>query len=514
MVHQGGTRMGPLATNVAAAHPQTSPAVINNLPVEVFHIIIRLDLPGVWDVRNYYDRLRALRLVSTSWSALIDNCPRYWRTISSSDPELVWRMALQKSQQAEIDVDSTAIAITQRRDGIPTTLTKAIVIHMPRVRKLTIRDQDLEYLIANVQTAPRLRDLSLEGGDNDPTALSFYPGQWAPNLRSTCLYGSPTAWEGLPWSNLESLMIIMLDGALPMEEILIFLAASPGLRSLDLWGIIQPRHSSHQELISTVKLEALESLTLHSQKHGMPFEALQSIIASPKRDFLFSFHASDENLRPENLRSIGRFAARIADGEAGSVLTLSSREGCCTIRIGGFTVHLDDTEPSILKLSEIFAHLVVGLPHQRGLAVETVEIRDTASNDVLPLLPIINSFCPNISHLTMPALNGDIASSIGGNNNDKWIFPHLESLSITCYRGGRHAVKAIQPRLKAPESGERLAKFKRLTLTFLSDKEVVFDRERGVASIREKNVPDQGEIAELDALGPEVIVNRSEREEA
>ncbi|KAG8893792.1 hypothetical protein FRC00_010041 [Tulasnella sp. 408] len=283
-----------------------------------------------------------------------------------------------------------------------------------------------------------------------------------------------------------------------MGEIFTILAASPGLRNLFLQGSMQP---NPRRPISTVKLEALESLTFLTDERGTTFDALQSIIASPTRDFGLALHASDEHLPAENLRIIGKFASCIADGEAGSVLTFTSRTDLqmYKMEMGKFRVILRDREYHALDLSEVLIRLVEGLPPQRRLAVKTVDMTDMESPYVLSLLPVISSFCPNASHLIIPSLDGDIASRIGGHNNG-WIFPHLEFLSITRYRGGRHALKAIEPRLKALESGDQMKKLKRVTLTLVSEKDVVFDHER--------NLRDQGEIAELGALVPEIIVNR------
>ncbi|KIO16237.1 hypothetical protein M407DRAFT_232905 [Tulasnella calospora MUT 4182] len=488
----GWTRMGPLATNAAAGHPQTSLPTINDLPIEVFHLIVSLVARKEHVDGHDYDLLRALRLVATLWSTLIDDCPQFWSTISSSDPEPVWRMALQKSKQAEIDVDCAKSSILSMRNDFPTTLTKAIVIHTPRVRKLDLLDRDFDYLLSNASITPCLRSLYLRGSttDHDPIALPLHPVNWAPNLRNVTLDLSHVILKGLLWDNLEGLTIYN-SNSLPMEDVIATLAASPGFRYLDLGGPMQPRCYSHQRLIPTVKLEALESLIFHiGQRRGTPFEALGSIITSPKEVFWLVFQASDENLRPENLRSIGRFASRIADGEAEIALKLVVGKCRNHIEMGGFDVEITSHEDEVPNPLAILTHILEGLPPQSLLAVKTAEIRRTEPSLVLGLLPIISSFFPNTSHLIITALDGDLASSIGGRNTDGWIFPQLESLSILHYRGGHHARKAIEPRLKALESGEQLAKLKRLCLP----------------SVRAWNM-DEAEIAELNALVPEVIVN-------
>ncbi|KAG9023518.1 hypothetical protein FS837_005761 [Tulasnella sp. UAMH 9824] len=487
--------MGPPATNAAAGHQQTPSTVINNLPVEVFHIIILLASSNTSAGRHYYDRLRTLRLVSTSWSTLIDNCPQCWSIISCSYSEPEWRMALEKSRQADIDVYCASSQIRYSMGlEIPTMLTKAIVVHMPRVRKLSVLDEDLAHLIANAPTAPRLRSLELlsharsTARDYGPIALPFHPAQWAPGLRDVSLIHSYTAWAEVPWSNLETLHVHM-NGVLPVEEIFTILAASPDLRSLTLQGLMQSRRFNHQRPISPVKLDALESMTFLSGERGMPFETLQSIIASPKSYFLLSLNASEENLRAENLRSIGRFASCIVHGRAGSVLTLGSRQGWHRMDMGNFRVEVTSQGYDVIKLLEVFTHLVEGLSPQQRLAVKTVEVRDMDSTRLVGLLPIISSLCPNTSYLITPTLDRELASSIGDGNNG-WIFPRLKFLSITRYRGGRYATKAIEPRVRALKSREQLAKLKMLALTFFLEREV-----------------DETEIAELDALVPKVIVN-------
>lgn len=117
-------------------------------------------------------------------------------------------------------------------------LVKAIVDHMPRVRTLHILDRDLEYLIANTPTAPRLRSLLLHPeADNDSAiAPSVLLTLWAPNLRYINLYRSRVVWKELLWSDLEYLRIDT-DYRVQepsMEEIFTVLQASPRLRTLYL----------------------------------------------------------------------------------------------------------------------------------------------------------------------------------------------------------------------------------------------------------------------------------------
>ncbi|KAG8920873.1 hypothetical protein FRC01_000550 [Tulasnella sp. 417] len=499
MAHPGRTGMRPLATNAAAGCPQTSSPSISNLPVEVFQkIIIITALKGEVG-GSYYNRLRALRLVATSWSASIDDCPQCWSIISSSEPEAVCSMALQKSKQAEIDVDSAATSRHSIRNRDDTrTLTKAIFIHMPRVRKLAILDRDFEYIIEHALTAPRLRTLDLRGSiglvGHGPITLvnPFHSAQWAPNLQDLFLNWSNFIRKGVLWSNLEYLHIDagVYEQMFPREEVFTILAASPGLRILSLTDLGLPRSSGHWRRIPTVKLEALECLILDVRGGSPPFEALNSIIASPTTTCRIHFTASDENLRPENLRSIGRFASRITGGETGSVLKLVQSRYSSGVTMDGFDVAISGYGHNQLGSLVVSAAILEGIPPQRRLEVETVEVSDMYPPRVLGLLPIISSKFPNTRHLSMSTLNGDLANSVGGISN-KRLFPHLESLSIASYRGRRHALNAIKPRLKGLDLGEQLAKLKRLTLTFF----------------RVSNM-DEVEIAELGALVPEVIVNR------
>lgn len=173
MVPRG--RMITQPKTVAGGQPRT----ISDLPPEIFYKIIPLAALQV-EIEGYYDRLRFLRLVATSWSAFMDNHPRFWTTISSFDYECVWKMALQRSKAAEIDVH---VRPNSRPEEPQSRLTKTIVDHMPQVRSLRVADRYLGYLVANASAAPRLRSLSSCHTNNDSMALPFHPDKWAPNLR-------------------------------------------------------------------------------------------------------------------------------------------------------------------------------------------------------------------------------------------------------------------------------------------------------------------------------------------
>ncbi|KIO23861.1 hypothetical protein M407DRAFT_26726 [Tulasnella calospora MUT 4182] len=479
----------PLATNVAVGQPQTPPATINNLPIEVLHEIVSLaTLQEQAD--GYYDRLRSLRLVAALWSALIDDYPECWSIISSSDPELIWRMALQKSKAAMIDVESGSIHVSTDHQ---TMLVKEVVHHMPRVRKLAILDRDFEYLIASAPAAPRLRSLYLCGGvDNDHSiTLPLHPALWAPNLRDVDLYCSRLTWKEPLWNSLE-LFRIDTGGwtqGLPMEGIFTVLQASPGLRILDLRGIIQRWPPSHRRTLPVVRLEALETLKFDTTIQNSPLEALDSIVALPTRCAVY-FDAQDENLRLETLRSICKFAPRTANGdETGSLLKLSAGPCINRFTMGGLDIMLYSQAYDKLNPLVAFMHILERLPSEQRSAVTTVEISETNFAFALGSLPIVSSFCPNTSHLTIPALNSTISTAIGGTNNG-WLFPNLESLSISRYRGRHHAVKVVQARLRASESGQHVAKLKKLTLSFFCKRNM-----------------DELELAKLDALLPELVVN-------
>ncbi|KAG8908694.1 hypothetical protein FRC01_007293, partial [Tulasnella sp. 417] len=476
---------GPGGTNTMVGQPQTPLATINNVPIEVFYsIILLVTLQG--QVEGYYDRLRTLRLVAASWSALIDDYPQCWSIISSSQPESIWRMALQKSQSADIDVDSGSIDVPKHHQ---TRLVEAIVDHMQRVRKLSILDRDLEYLIASAPTAPRLRSLHLRRGldDEDSIALSIHPAQWAPNLRDVDLYCSRLIWKEPLWNSLERLRIQSGGWAegLPMEGISTVLQASPGLRILSLTGILRP---TYQRTLPVVRLDALENLKLDTPTQSSPLEVLNSIVALPSSCAVY-FDAEDESRRREILRSVYKLVPQTAnDVEGANLLKFAAGIYGCRFRIEGFDVLMYSETPGKVDPLETFTHVMEGLPAQRCSAVKSVEIYDTDFACVLGLLPIVSSFCRNTSDLTIPALNDNLATAIGGTSNG-WLFSRLESISVSRYWGGHHAVKVAQFRLQAFEAGRQVAKLKKITLSsFRLRKE------------------DELELAKLQALVPELVV--------
>ncbi|KAG8918353.1 hypothetical protein FRC01_001904, partial [Tulasnella sp. 417] len=297
---------GPSATHAVVGQSQPPLGTISNLPIEVFHKIVPLaaqqDQPY-----GYYDRLRALRLVTTSWMALIDDCPQFWSIVQSPDSE-------------------------------PAVLVRAVVEHMPRVRTLVVQDPDFEYLIANAPAAPRLQSLHIRRGWNysGPIVPSLHPADWAPNLRDLDLERPRVVWRELRCRNLEHLRIHADRRALSIEAILIVLQASPGLRTLHLRGIRLSRHPSDQITLPSIKLEALESLELC--EGGPPVDTLNSIIASPTRFELYLDY-DDGNQQAEALRGIGKFAAsRIANGRYGTVLKFSDDPYPFIFELGGLTV--------------------------------------------------------------------------------------------------------------------------------------------------------------------------------
>ncbi|KAG8921664.1 hypothetical protein FRC01_000136, partial [Tulasnella sp. 417] len=324
---------GPSVTHAVVGQSQPPLGTISNLPIEVFHKIVPLaakqDQPY-----GYYDRLRALRLVTTSWMALIDDCPQFWSLVQSPDSEPVWRMALQKSKAAGIDVYSYSFHVPRYPQAV---LVRAVVEHMPRVRTLVVQDPDFEYLIANAPAAPRLQSLHIRRGWNysGPIVPSLHPAEWAPNLRDLDLERPRAVWRELRCRDLEHLRIHADPRVLSIEAILIVLQASPGLRTLHLRGIRLSRHPSDQITLPSIKLEALESLELC--EGGPPVDTLNSIIASPTRFELYPDY-DDGNQQAEALRGIGKFASRIADGRDGTVLKFSDDPYPFIFGLGGLEV--------------------------------------------------------------------------------------------------------------------------------------------------------------------------------
>lgn len=476
-----------VSSNAGTEQPQTPLGTINNLPIEVLFDII--SLAAIQEqAAGYYERLRCLRLVATSWSALIDECPHLWSIIRSWDQEPIWRMALQKSKSAGIDVDCGSLLVSKYRQR---TLVQAIVEHMPRVRKLTTLDRDFEYLITNAPSAPRLRSLHLRRGSDNGGAIvtSLHPALWAPNIREIDLCCSRVVWKELLWSNLERLRIEAdyRVQELSMEEIFRVLEASPKLRALDLKGIRLSGHSSQERTLPVVKLEALESLKLNGK--DSPLRVLNSIIASPTT-FEVYLDDEDEYQKNETLRTIGKFASRIADGgKAATLLKLSAEPHLNVFALGGLGVVLSSTSPDKPDPTVTYTHLLKGLPPQLCSAVRDLEISDTDPAWVLRLLPIIHSFCPNIKYLEIPALNEALAGALGG-TNEGWLFPHLESLSISRYPGSLNAIKIVGSRLTSFEGGEPTAKLKKLALFFFRPREM-----------------NKAELAELNTLVPEFILH-------
>ncbi|KAG8946821.1 hypothetical protein FRC04_011368 [Tulasnella sp. 424] len=487
-------RMITQPTTVAGGQPRTPWAAINDLPLEIFCEIILLAAPQD-RVLEYYGRLRVLRLVATSWSTLIDNHPKFWTIVHALDREPVWRMALQKSKAAEIDVDVGSIFESKSQ----TRLIKAIVGHMPRVRSLRIIDEEFGYLLENTSAAPCLRSLSLGQGlrdnDDDPIALPFHPAKWAPNLRNVDLMCSPLTWMEPLWNNLERLFIDtgrFMPG-LPMQEIFTILKASPGLRSLDITGIVPPEQSP----LPAVKLEALESLRFDSTKGGSLAEALNSIIALPTARCAVHFDASDETQVESALQSICRIGLSIADGEAGRKLELVRNDNVNSLTMGGFDVRLYSKAHDKLNHLMNFTQLFEGLSPSRRAAVTTVKIDDrdsatpTDSNLVPAVLSIVHFFFPNISHLSIPRITETQETALG-RPNEGWLFPHLETLSLRSHNNHpRHVMGVVKPRLEAAEAGEHVTRVKTLILKFVCWFHV-----------------DEEAIAELDALVPNVVVER------
>ncbi|KAG9021151.1 hypothetical protein FS837_007532 [Tulasnella sp. UAMH 9824] len=477
----------PLSTNVGTEQPQMPLDTINSLPIEVLSKIISLVVHEE-QAAGYYGQLFRLRLVSTSWLALIDDYPQFWSVIWSWDPEPIWRMALQKSKTAGIDVDCGSLLVSkyQRR-----TLVEAIAEHMPRVRKLIVVDRDFEYLIENAPSAPRLRSLHLRRGSDNGGAIvtSLHPALWAPNLREIDLCCSRVVWKELLWRNLERLRIEAdyRVQELSMEEIFTVVEASPRLHTLDLKGIRLSEYPDQERTLPVVKLEALETLKLNGK--ASPLKVLNSIIASPTT---FEVYLSDEDeyQKNETLRTIGKFASRIADGDkAATLLKLSAEPHLNVFALSGLGVVLSSTSLDKPNPTETFTHLLEGLPPQLCSAVTALEISDTDPAWILHLLPIINSFCPNISHLEIPTLTEALASALG-EANDGWLLPHLESLSISRYPGSLNTVKIVGSRLKAFEGGESVAKLKKLDLFFFRPREM-----------------NKAELAELNTLVPEFILD-------
>lgn len=471
-------------TTVVGGQPRTSWTAINNLPLEIFYNII-LFAAIQNQVDGYYSRLRSLRLVATSWSALINDYPTCWTLISSSDCEPIWRMALQKSRAADIDVDAGS---TYRPGLGQTPLIKAIVGHIPRVRTLRILDRDLQYLITNTSAAPRLRSLCVGGvfGSDDSTAPPVHPAKWAPDLRVVDLQCSRFIWKDPLWNNLKCLRIDtggFLPG-LPMAEIFTILEASPGLRSLDISGIILPGEIP----LPAVKLEALETLSFDTTAYGSPVEALNSIVAFPTTRCNVFFDAGGESQIQNTLQSICKIASGITDGGAGRRLKLVGGRQSNRITMGGLEVLLYSRARGILDPLTTLTHLLEGLPPTRCEAVTAVDIHDTESSSVPALLLTIHSFCPNISHLTVPRITKALETALG-QPTQGWLFPHLETLSVSRYSNRPRALGIIGPRLRASEAGVPVAKLMNLKLSLTHRKNI-----------------DMEEIAELQALVPEVIV--------
>ncbi|KAG8963137.1 hypothetical protein FRC05_004908 [Tulasnella sp. 425] len=483
-------RMITQPTTVAGGQLRTSRATIKDLPLEIFCKITLLATLDDWDHDRYYDRLRFLRLVATSWSALIDNHPKFWTTISFRDDEPVWRMALKKSKAAEIDVVTGS---SFRPEDLQPRLVEAIVGHMPRVRSLQILDRDFEDLIANAPAAPRLQSLSLNGdSDNEYSiALPCHPAKWAPNLRNVDLWFSCLIWKEPLWNNLERLRI-NTNAGLPLQEMFTILKASPGLRSLDILGVFPPG----QRPLPVVELEALKYLSFCS-RGGSPAEALNSIIARGTARFTVhcQFDASDETQVQSTLQSTSRFASNIVDGNAGTWLELALGSQPDRITMREFEVRLKKQVHFNLHYQTTLTQLFEGLPSSRREAVTIVKMGGTASNFVPAVFPIIHSFFPNVSHLDISGIT-EALEAILGRPNEGWLFPHLETLSLSHHDNGRRLMGVVEPRFKAAEAGEHVAQIKTLSLRFRRGKHI-----------------DKAETAELDALVPNIVVEHRNEEE-
>ncbi|KAG8930650.1 hypothetical protein FRC00_001051, partial [Tulasnella sp. 408] len=189
---------------------------------------------------EYYRELQTLRLVAFAWSILIDQTPRFWTYVDVFASEQTWRMALQKSQDAWVNVDCMS-RLRPSDARLPPSFTKEFSIQAPRFRALSIMERDFgDIPLYESQMAALVslyvRRYMIDQIERRSPVISL--ARWAPQVRSVELIGCSVNWPNPGWINLVSLKLVHGDPATVFDtfQLLSILSGSPALQHMTLQG--------------------------------------------------------------------------------------------------------------------------------------------------------------------------------------------------------------------------------------------------------------------------------------
>ncbi|KAG8921711.1 hypothetical protein FRC01_000109 [Tulasnella sp. 417] len=454
---------------VAALRRHTNSLLpIQRIPPEIFFEIIAWAMHRA-KRRAYYCKLRTFRIVAFSWSARIDNNPVLWSIVSACDLDRVWRMALQNSETADIDVDCTParvsrVARTTRKVDLRPFFDK-LLSNAARIRSLVIEEINLDCLVLGSSAAPRLRSLQISSKDEVPPPTSLAPSlaQWAPQLQVVKIFKCSFTWPNPGLNNLESIALHPGSNELYTIQVLSFLAASPALRRFWFIGKLSTDHSRPQTQLPQVQLDALQMLYLVLENTRHPFDLLNAIVASPTESCTLCFSADSEDVVLKSFQNISRYAKRVP--VVGRSLAILGKKGRVWVTRGGFSMSWWNNLElgTMLTRAPVFNWVLKGIPRTWLLSVEEAEL-DIDEGALRDLVPSVHEHCPHIDHVRLPYWNSTWEALLSRPPDDSpWKFPRLNSISIFgCYEGG--LLKTVRDRRQAADTKEIATGIKKLDL--------------------------------------------------
>lgn len=420
---------------------------INQLPFEIFLMIVEVFLHDELFQGSYHRDLGRIRLVCSSWDARILQHPRVWRFIPAQySPEAIDKY-LERSKSIPLSVwYSTDHTQLVRR------LPEVILGESSRWRSIDISSDQPEdfHLLANAPV-PQLGVLELtcfgpmaSGEQEDPSgSLDLFGGE-APRLRKIIIRELSLRWDSGIFRGIEELVLEEVRG-ISITQLTKILHQSPTLKVLRLqscWLTEQPAAGS--VITQTIALPHLRSLSLLQLPRTVTSCLLQHLDTPGVEKFIISPVSSTGEDPNALLQAVTTFIGRARE--------LVSRLRCMQLSIdatelsGWMTINAGvDSRNQTFTLESIFGppakwttwvrdHILSSLSDK---AEVDLVLEGTISTDVISRIDRAQSirslkiFATRMPDRTLEYLGRPVAArEISGSSNQYWPFSSVTSMTF------------------------------------------------------------------------------------